>query len=147
MVLFPDLRGQSVLGPHFCCISTIWLICNCLRALNWLHMQMIYYWYKPVESNADYNQVQEDVTTIDHWMSRNFLTLNATKCKQMVITKSRTHQCPQLYLASQPLECVQSYKYLGVIITSNLSWLEYIQFICNKNRKFVPWTYSTASFT
>ena len=104
-------------------------------------MQMIYYWYKPVESNADYNQVQEDVTTIDHWMSRNFLTLNATKCKQMVITKSRTHQCPQLYLASQPLECVQSYKYLGVIITSNLSWLEYIQSICNKNRKFVDLLY------
>jgi len=55
----------------------------------------------------------------DHWMSHNFLTLNATKCKQMVIARSRTHQCLQLYLASQPLECVQSYKYLGVIITSN----------------------------
>ena len=40
--------------------------------------------YKPVESNADYNWVQEDVTTIDHWMSHNFLTQNATKCKQMV---------------------------------------------------------------
>ena len=73
--------------------------------------------YKPVESNADYNRAQEDVTTIDIWMSHNFLTLNATKCKQMVTTRSRTHQ---LYLAGQPLECVQSYKYLGVIITSNL---------------------------
>ena len=73
--------------------------------------------YKPVESNADYNRVQEDVTTIDIWMSHNYLTLNATKCKQMVTTRSRTHQ---LYLAGQPLECVQSYKYLGVIITSNL---------------------------
>ena len=93
--------------------------------------------YKPVESNADYNQVQEVVTTIDYWMSHNFLTLNATKCKHMVITKSRTHQCPQLYLAGQPLGCVQSYKYLGVIITSNLSWSEHIQSICNKSRKLV----------
>ena len=33
--------------------------------------------YKPVESNADYNRMQEDVTTIDHWMSHNLL--NATK--------------------------------------------------------------------
>ena len=86
--------------------------------------------YKPVESNADYNRMQEDVTTIDHWMSHNFLTLNATKCKHMVITRSRTHQCPQLFLAGQPLDCVQSYKYLGVIITSNLSWSEHIQSIC-----------------
>ena len=32
-------QGSSVL----LCTSTIWLICNCLRAPNWLHMQMIYY--------------------------------------------------------------------------------------------------------
>ena len=82
--------------------------------------------YKPVDSNADYSRVQEDLTTIDHWMSRNSLTLNTTKCKQMVITRSRTHQYLQLYLASQPLECVKIYKYLGVIITSNLSWSDQI---------------------
>ena len=97
--------------------------------------------YKPVESDADYNRVQEDVTTIDRWMSQNFLTLNATKCKQMVITRSRTHHSHQLYLASQPLECVQRYKYLGVIITSNLSWSEHIQSICNKSRKLVGLVY------
>ena len=96
--------------------------------------------YKPVESYADYNRVQ-DVTTIDYWMSHNSLTLNATKCKHMVITRSRSHQCPQLFLAGQPLECVQSYKYLGVIITSNLSWSEHIQSICNKSRKLVGLLY------
>ena len=32
---------------------------------------------------------------------------------------------------------MQSYKYLGVIITSDLSWLEHIQSICNKSRKLV----------
>ena len=39
--------------------------------------------YKPVESNANYNQMQEAVTTIDHWMHmfHNFLMLNAAKCK------------------------------------------------------------------
>jgi len=74
-------------------------------------------------------------------MSSSSLTLNTTKCKQMVITRSRTHQCLQLYFASQPLECVKSYKYLGVIITSNLSWSEQIQTICNKNRKLVGLLY------
>ena len=59
----------------------------------------------------------------------------------MVITRSTIHQCPQLYLAGQPLECVQSYKYLGVIITSNLSWSEHIQSICNKSRKLVGLLY------
>ena len=145
MVLFPDLRGQSVLGPL---MGPFLLYINDLADLQLsegsklVAYAEIYYWYKPVESNADYNQVQEDVITIDHWMSRNFLTLNATKCKQMVITRSRTHQCPQLYLASQPLECVQSYKYLGVIITF---WSEHIQSICNKNTNLLA--YSITSFT
>ena len=82
--------------------------------------------------------MQEDVTTIDHWISHNFFTLNKTKCKQMVITRSRTHQCTQLYLASHPLEHVHSYKYLGVIITS---WSEHIQSICNKSGQLVGLLY------
>ena len=40
---------------------------------------------------------------------------------------------PTVYLASQLLECVQSYKYHGFIITSNLFWSEHIQSICNKS--------------
>ena len=36
---------------------------------------------------------------------------------------------PQLFLASQPVECVQSYKYLRFIITSRS---EHIQSICNE---------------
>jgi len=111
------------------------LICNCLRAPDRVAYANDLLPYKPVDSNADYNRVQEDLTTIDHWMSHNFYMLKATKCKQMVITRSRIHQCLQLYLASQLLECVKSYKYLGVIITSDLSWSEHIQSICNKSRK------------
>jgi len=37
--------------------------------------------------------------------------------------------------------CVQSYKYLGVVITSDLSWSEHVQSICNKCRKLVDLLY------
>ena len=63
------------------------------------------------------------------------------KCKQMVITRSKTHQCLQLYLASQPLECVKNYKYHGVVIFSSLSWSEQIQSICDKSRKLMGMLY------
>lgn len=39
---------------------------------------------------ANYNQIQEDVTSIEQWMTDNFLTLNATKCKH-VNNKEKTH--------------------------------------------------------
>ena len=85
--------------------------------------------------------IQEDITAIRNWMSCNFLTLNASKCKYMLVSQSRIHQYPQLYLADQPLECVQSYKYLGVTITSTLSWSDHIQSICNKSRRLVGLLY------
>lgn len=121
-----------------------------LRGQSWdlscLFCKMVVYaddvlLYKPIEANTDYSRMQEDVNTIEHWMTCNFLTLNATKCKQMSITRSKTHQPPQLYLANQPLDLVQSYKYLGVTITSNLSWSDHIQTICNKSRRFVGLLY------
>ena len=74
-------------------------------------------------------------------MSCNFLTLNASKCKYMLVLWSRIHQYPQLYLADQPLECVQSYKYLGATITSTLSCSDHIQSICNKSRRLVGLLY------
>ena len=85
--------------------------------------------YRSIETNADYNQMQEDVTSIEQWMTGNFLTLNAAKCKQMLITRSKTHECPQLYLSGQLLEQVQS--------TSSLSWSDHIQSICLKSRRLV----------
>ena len=74
-------------------------------------------------------------------MTDNSLILNATKCKQMLITRSKTYHHPQLYLSGQPLEQVQSYKYLGVIITSDLSWSVHIQSICLKSRRLVGLLY------
>ena len=101
--------------------------------------------YRSIETNADYNQMQEDVTSVEQWMTENFLTPNAAKCKQnlMLITRSKTHQCPQLldYLAGQLLEQVQSYKYLGVTITFSLSWSDHIQSICLKSRRLVGLLY------
>ena len=85
--------------------------------------------------------MQEDVTSIEQWMTENFLTLNAAKCKQMLMTRSKTHQRPQLYLAGQLLEQVQNYKYLGVTITSSLSWSDHIQSICLKSRRLVGLLY------
>ena len=59
----------------------------------------------------------------------------------MVIARSKSHQCLELYLASQPLECVKNYKYHGVVIFSSLSWSEQIQSICDKSRKLMGMLY------
>ena len=54
---------------------------------------------------------------------------------------SRAIKFPPLCLGSTPLELVHSYKYLGVTLTSYLSWSEHIQFICVKSKKLIGLLY------
>ena len=42
---------------------------------------------------------------------------------------------PTMPLNNQPLEKVQQYKYLGVILSYNLCWSHYVQVICRRARK------------
>ena len=50
---------------------------------------------------------------------------------------------PTLTLDGTPLELVSTYKYLGVTITSNLSWSPHIHSICAKDRKTIGLIYRT----
>ena len=59
--------------------------------------------------------------------------------------KKSTARPPQLALTSGPLEEVEIYEYLGVHITTDLSWSTHINHICRKllglsYRHFYPWT-------
>ena len=65
-------------------------------------------------------------------------TVNANKCKYMVISKLRSRATPsQQMLFSQPMNRVTSYKYLGVILSDDLSWSPEIEMITSKARRMV----------
>ena len=68
--------------------------------------------------------VQQGIDNVSDWVEDNNLCLNSTKCKFMIISKLRNRgvQNPMLTLHNNPLEQVTEYKYLGIIITSTLSW-------------------------
>ena len=46
-----------------------------------------------------------------------------------------------LHLGGQLLECVSSYKYLGVHISSDLSWSQHTQHVCMKAKKMIGLLY------
>ena len=74
---------------------------------------------------------------------KNRLTLNAKKYKYMVISKlkSRAHPLQAVMLFNQPMLRVSTYKYLGVIISDDLSWALHIEEITSKARKLVGMLY------
>ena len=67
------------------------------------------------------------------WCSDNNLELNVSKTKEMIVDfrKKKTPLSP-LFINGQSVERVDSFKFLGTIISSNLKWDENIQSIISK---------------
>ena len=98
--------------------------------------------HKPVRSPEDFRHLQSDIDRISDWVSCNNLTLNPSKCKSMIISRKRNSvHPPQLILNGTPLEQVETFKYLGVLLSSELSGSAHIKSICTKSRKLIGLLY------
>ena len=86
---------------------------------------------------------QSDIDELCAWLNNNYsLTLNANKCKSLLISrKKQPTEAPAMFVNGHPLERVTSYKYLGILITSNLSWSSHIQVITTEARKLTGMLY------
>ena len=81
--------------------------------------------YRIINCVRDYKMLQSDIDTVSRWVDINELALNHIKCKYMVVSrlKSRAVPSPTMLLYGQPMERVTNYKYLGVLLTEELSLL------------------------
>jgi len=95
--------------------------------------------YKPIRQPEDYNGLQTDIDAIQDCISANYLTMNPHKCKYLICSrKIHPHLPPSgLLLGGITLEQVESYRYLGVLVSSRLTWSDHIEHVCAKARKLV----------
>ena len=92
--------------------------------------------YRRIQNIEDFAFLQNDVTKLCSWTNDNLLDFNAIKCKYMLISKRREPILPVvLTVNSSPLERVDAYKYLGVWITSDLTWSKQVTEVCKKARQ------------
>ena len=78
--------------------------------------------YNTISEACDFSCLQEDVNRIDFWSSSNPMTFNVSKCKQMLLSRKRNPTTPTpMLLNGEPLEVVNSYKYLGFVIPLTLA--------------------------
>ena len=83
--------------------------------------------YRPITSANDYHALQDDITAIENWTAANNLQFNISKCKYMIISRrSPEIQVPPLVLNGVPLERVETFKYLGLLLSTDLSWSKHI---------------------
>ena len=104
--------------------------------------------YCPISAAADYIMLQSDISAIDHWVQDNFLSFNPGKCCTMFISRKSLHSNPPstLFLGSSALTRVNFLKYLGVTLSSDLSWSLHVRNINAKPRKLVSLLYRRFHF-
>ena len=96
----------------------------------------------PFSSSSDFTAIQFDINTINDWILSHLLKFNVQKTKYMLISRksqSFLSSLPPLFLNSSTIERVYSYKYLGVVINSNLSWSPHISSVCSKSHKILSY--------
>ena len=98
--------------------------------------------YRPICNARDFLLIQNDTDTISVWIKNNLLTLNVLKCKQMILSRKQHPVAPlNVKVDGNALEIVDAYKYLGVWITSDLSWAKQIEEICKKANQKIGMLY------
>lgn len=92
--------------------------------------------YRKITDPADVLALQNDLDYITTWCTTWQMSLNTNKCKHMRFSRSVYSSIPNYYLGGSLLQHTESYKYLGVHLTSNLSWSTHINFtVRSANRK------------
>ena len=98
--------------------------------------------FKPIECTEDFTAFQEDINSISDWVDINYLQFNVQKCKFMLVSRKKNQLMhPDLLLCDQPLQRVDTYKYLGLLVSSDLSWSDHVSSICSKARKLLGMLY------
>ena len=98
--------------------------------------------FRPIQSQEDYHHLQDDIVMIEDWVYSNYLTLNPTKCKYMVVSRKRCPSAPvSLMLSGTEMEKVDCFKYLGLLLSSDMSFGKHIESICSKARKIIGLLY------
>ncbi|KAI5608749.1 gastrula zinc finger protein XlCGF28.1-like, partial [Silurus asotus] len=88
-------------------------------------------------SNNDETAYLQEVKNLERWCQENNLLLNVSKTKELIVdfsTKQERSYQP-LNICGTPVERVDSFRYLGVHITQDLSWSCHINPLVKKARQ------------
>ena len=82
--------------------------------------------YLTVQGQADSKKLQNDLDILQEWERESDMEFNPSKCQVVHITRSRRPINTSYSMHGQVLDSVDSARYLGVDITSDLNFTQHI---------------------
>ena len=89
--------------------------------------------YREIKDEKDTMKLQRDIDRLGSWARKWGMRFQPVKCNMMQLTRKRIKKIHASYtLEGTNLENVESIKYLGVTITSDLRWNTHVSNVCTK---------------
>ena len=85
---------------------------------------------------GDEQEYRQEIDYLVDWADKNFIQLNASKTKELRIDFRRKKD-PLLPIAikGSNIECVDSFKYLGVTFSADMTWSVHVDTAVNKSKQ------------
>ena len=130
----------SIVGPILCIIfmNDIIKCCNKFKFSIYADDTSVWTKRKNVRDNA--RTMNEEMSKVNKWITRNCLALNKRKCEYVFFKrKYKNVTMDGLELCfGVVLEKRKYTKYLGVYVDENLSWDIHVSFVERKISKYIP---------
>lgn len=88
--------------------------------------------YRKILAKEDITKLQRDVDRLGEWSVENGMKINPSKSKAICFTRARTKVPLNYYLLDTLVPEASSCKYLGIILRSDLSWADQVNFTVKK---------------
>ena len=88
--------------------------------------------YRKILAKEDVTKLQRDVDRLGEWSVENEMKINPSKSKAICFTRARTKVPLNYYLMGMFVPEASSCKYLGIILRSDLSWADQVNFTVKK---------------
>lgn len=118
-----------------------------IKAYMQLYADDILLIYTAQDKRTLFDDATGDLELIHDWFYHNLLSFNITKSKYMIVAPKGKDTETTLTLAvkGQRMERVETYKYLGLVIDSRLTWEPHVDLIKGKIKPFLALLRRTAS--
>jgi len=84
--------------------------------------------YRKIINNEDIEKLQKDLDRLGEWAAENAMKINPSKCMAVHFTRARVKDPLNYMLGDQLILEASSCKYLGIILRSDLSWADHVNY-------------------
>jgi len=123
----------SVLGPRLflACVNDIWR--NTESIIRLLADDCVI--YRKIMGSSYTDNLQTELNRLGEWAVENEMKINQGESKAVRFAKARAKERIMYYLGDQLFPEASSFKYLGIIIRSDLNWADNVNYTLRKARK------------